>query len=58
MATEAVMNGEEIKPGDEVIVRAKVIEVFSIGGDTLLRVEWKTSANLIDFVKASQVEKI
>ncbi len=48
----------EIKPGDEVIVRAVVKKVIDIGGDKLLHVEWQTSASLIDYVKASQVEKV
>lgn len=49
---------KEIKPGDEVIVRAIVKEVMDIGGgEKLLHVEWQTSAPIVDYVKASQVEK-
>jgi len=47
-------NGAEIKPGDEIIVRGTVAEVF----DSIIRVEWENKTAFIDYVRADGVEKL
>ena len=54
-------NGDEIKEGDEIIVRAKVMAIHQIEGDnssSVLQVKWQSEqVPLIDYVLSSQVEK-
>jgi hypothetical protein len=53
-------NGNEIKAGDEIIVRGSVIDVamdLQDGGKGILQVQWGEQVPLLDFVQSSSVEK-
>jgi hypothetical protein len=53
-------NGNEIKAGDEIIVRGRVIDVamdLQDGGKGILQVKWGEQVPLLDFVQSSSVEK-
>ena len=51
-------NGKELKIGDEIIVKARIVEIHKLVDESLLQVEWNTkNGALLDFVKASVVEK-
>jgi hypothetical protein len=51
-------NGNELKIGDEVVIRGRVVgaPVEAIDG-TVLQVEWRSDAPVTDYVKSTSVEK-
>ncbi|GEM_PF-7125230 len=43
---------------DEIIIRARILEIFDGGETKILRVEWLTGPTpFLDFVRAETVEK-
>jgi len=49
-------NGREIQEGDEIIVRAKVLQVTDAGDKSILHVAWDHPTAFIDYVLADAVE--
>jgi hypothetical protein len=54
--------GHEIKPGDEIILRGRVVAVaveFEREGTGILQVEWDAKdVPICDYVKSDKVEKL
>lgn len=51
-------NGAEVKGGDEIVIRARVIEVTDAGDRSILHVKWSNPTAFIDFVMANAVEVV